>query len=382
MQADILHLALTCRELSEVGLAAAYNAPRFGNRRLSPLLAFQKFLKMDPAYGAHVRVLKLTDVKESLFDAVDENWLYTILVNCLLEELHLRGSAFLTDKTLMGLSNVACPTLKLLDISQTENISADGIIKLVSMFSYLETLNIEECRGISDQTLKMISEWSPLLKTLRLKDASITDAAFTLAPHCLNLWQRLESVSLKACARIGDQAVLSLCLHCPDLKSLSLQNCLKLTNVSIHHLASKPFAHIDFRGCRFQNLPLSVLDQLLSSSATTLRSLAMSYKLLDQHRTVKFEIEDTFRKLQSLEILTFEDIDEKTPHNIINSLASRWVPTLRWMYLYRVTYTTDWIATGMYTTVESQPLVIDHAFVNRFNQVYGKRCKMILKSQG
>ncbi|KAI8850062.1 hypothetical protein BC829DRAFT_171818 [Chytridium lagenaria] len=124
------------------------------------------------------------------------------------------------------------------------------------MFSHLETLNLEGCRAVSDSVLKAIAISNPILKSIKLQFAPVSDDMFAFIFQSLGAWNGLERISLKSCVRIGDATIANLCTFCLNLKEITVFGCQKLTIASVNAMSKRKFTLIDIRGSQIPNLPL------------------------------------------------------------------------------------------------------------------------------
>ncbi|KAJ3115063.1 hypothetical protein HDU96_001227 [Phlyctochytrium bullatum] len=378
-QENILNLGLACKGLLDPSLALLYRHPDFDTLFRSSIDTFKLFLDALPQNGHLVVVLNVNGLTAMAFEEsnFETAWLKSVNFYCTnLQELRCRECSILSDGSISnGMKAFRC--LNALDISMTQNLSMAAACRLLALCPNLTHLTMEDKSGLSDEYFKKAISCTPKLTALKLRECNISDASVELLAQLRQ--SKLERLTLSLCRRITDHSIRALSHHCPTLHHLKLNGCTKLTLPTITLLSHLPLTRLDLRGCRsLHDMPFPLLETFLTSLAPTLGDLALSYRTIDRHRTVKFDLEPIFKRLRGLQRLTFDDIDEKTPNNIIYNIAAYWVPSLRVVRLYRVAYSTDVFA-NLYTTVETHALCVDEAFVRRFNDLFGRRCRMFLQ---
>jgi hypothetical protein len=95
----------------------------------------------------------------------------------------------------------------------------------------LQSLSLNNCRGVTDTGLITISNQCTGLQSLDLCDCNlIIDASIiSISNHCTGL----QSVNLCGCDNITDASIISISIHCTRLQSLSLFFCNQITDASI-----------------------------------------------------------------------------------------------------------------------------------------------------
>lgn len=124
----------------------------------------------------------------------------------------------------------------------TKKLSMRGLLKDCHLRKLLHpkthSLNISSC-DISDQGLQDVRTCKALIKldlnANRQPRNNITpEGIIKLAESCV----KLQTVSLRRCVRLNDDAVVALATHCPYLTNLNFGGCYQLTDKSLSILAS------------------------------------------------------------------------------------------------------------------------------------------------
>uniref|UniRef100_A0A7N0V0C4 F-box/LRR-repeat protein 15-like leucin rich repeat domain-containing protein n=2 Tax=Kalanchoe fedtschenkoi TaxID=63787 RepID=A0A7N0V0C4_KALFE len=216
-----------------------------------------------------------------------------------LESLNLNGCQKIGDQGIEVISS-ACPNLKVFSIYWNVRVTDKGIIHLVQNSRHIIDLNLSGCKGISDESMRWISEKYAHLESLnltrcvKLTDAglqqilvkcytlrtlnlyalsSLTDDAYkkiSLLAHLRFLdlcgaqnlsdeglshiakCKNMVSLNLTWCVRITDQGVITIAHGCKNLEFLSLfgivgvtDNCLEALSMS----CSNSLTTLDVNGC-------------------------------------------------------------------------------------------------------------------------------------
>ena len=106
---------------------------------------------------------------------------------------------------------------------------------------------VDLAEHISDASLRYVSQRYPHLRSLALsRRGDVRDAAYAA---CLCILKR--DSNLRACARLGDAAILQLCQSCPELAALDLSSCSMLRASTLCALAQTcpGLRHLDVSYC-------------------------------------------------------------------------------------------------------------------------------------
>jgi hypothetical protein len=141
-----------------------------------------------------------------------------------------------------------CPNLQSVELSNCRGTSDDTIIMLAERCQHLRSLhltgNISKLNRfqITDRGIERLAEVHPNLDSLTLEQCyHITDISIKkVAEKC----PKLNSLNLRSCINITDASIVRLSKGCPHLHSLHLSDCDKITDLSIIKVAEKyPHLH-------------------------------------------------------------------------------------------------------------------------------------------
>uniref|UniRef100_A0A7N0TDZ8 F-box domain-containing protein n=1 Tax=Kalanchoe fedtschenkoi TaxID=63787 RepID=A0A7N0TDZ8_KALFE len=136
--------------------------------------------------------------------------------------LNFTGAAGLQDRSILPLVTT-CKYIDRLNLSGFENLTDLAVYEVVMLRgTSLQVLNLEGCRGVTDKCMGEI------------------------ARHCL----ALKELNLSGC-RISDSGVVQLAFGRFTLQTLSLKNCLLLTDSSVQYLVmlGRSLSTLDVRNC-------------------------------------------------------------------------------------------------------------------------------------
>ncbi|VDI09504.1 Hypothetical predicted protein [Mytilus galloprovincialis] len=139
---------------------------------------------------------------------IDDDGIIEIAKSCRhLTLLTLNGCTELRDESLFAIGE-HCHSLREIDFSYCSNITFSGVYFLINSCPNLNSLILSFCNGISHANLKESSQ---------LTNGNI----LICGSH-----SHLKELILRYCTHITKEAVLILVDLCPDLRKLSLSNCL------------------------------------------------------------------------------------------------------------------------------------------------------------
>lgn len=210
---------------------------------------------------------------------VTDKALLTLSINCpYVEELGLQGCSNITDTGLISLAN-GCKRIKFLDLNKCSNvgdtgvssvakacssslitlklldcykIGDDSILSLAEFCHNLETLIIGGCRGISNESIKLLASACKInLKILRMDWCmNISDSSVSCL---LNGCRNLEALDIGCCEEVTDAAFNDLENEGDrlSLKVLKVNNCPRITLTLIQILVDKCnlLEYLDVRSC-------------------------------------------------------------------------------------------------------------------------------------
>ncbi|CAK9139106.1 unnamed protein product, partial [Ilex paraguariensis] len=126
--------------------------------------------------------------------------------------------------------------LQSLDVSDCRKLTDKGLSALVEGCRDLRTLHVSACRFVTDELLRALSKYCHKLEELSLQGcANITDAGLTvLVDGC----QRIKHLDVNKCSKVGDVGISSVSKACSSsLITLKLLDCYKVGDESILSLA-------------------------------------------------------------------------------------------------------------------------------------------------
>ncbi|KAK6114971.1 hypothetical protein DH2020_007240 [Rehmannia glutinosa] len=130
-----------------------------------------------------------------------------------------------------------CHDLQELDLSKSFRLTDRSLYALARGCPDLVKLNISGCSAFSDNALGYLTGFCRKLKILNLCGCvrAATDRALKAIGYNCN---KLQSLNLGWCDRVGDEGVKSLAYGCPDLRALDLCGCVLITDESVVALAN------------------------------------------------------------------------------------------------------------------------------------------------
>ncbi|KAK6132242.1 hypothetical protein DH2020_034025 [Rehmannia glutinosa] len=130
-----------------------------------------------------------------------------------------------------------CHDLQELDLSKSFRLTDRSLYALARGCPDLVKLNISGCSAFSDNALGYLTGFALKLKILNLCGCvrAATDRALKAIGYNCN---KLQSLNLGWCDRVGDEGVKSLAYGCPDLRALDLCGCVLITDESVVALAN------------------------------------------------------------------------------------------------------------------------------------------------
>lgn len=152
---------------------------------------------------------------------------------------HLRSVTFsdCDDRSIKIISRMT--RLQGLKLTGCKKITTKGLKHLKN--TPLNTLSLEGCSGISDDSLNCLSEL-PLQELLLGDCIRITDDGLQ---HLQNL--PLRKLGLEGCSKITDSGMLYLVSH--DLETLHISYCSYITDLGLKYLEGMPLKELSLLGC-------------------------------------------------------------------------------------------------------------------------------------
>lgn len=186
-----------------------------------------------------------------------------------LRELRLANCELLDDDAFLALpSGRTFDHLRILDISNSLNITDRAIEKIIDVAPRLRNLVLQKCRNLTDAAVYAISKLGRNLHFLHLGHCGhITDDGVKrLVANC----SRIRYIDLGCCTNLTDDSVTKLAML-PKLKRIGLVKCNQITDASVIALANanrRPRVRRDAQGNVIQ-------DQF--TTASSLERVHLSY---------------------------------------------------------------------------------------------------------
>jgi len=220
-----------------------------------------------------------------------------------------------------GLAHLAqCSTLTHLSLSGCQRITPPVLERVLKSVGKLKVLSVGGMTALEDKNVQSILAAAPTITQLILNSCSkITDAGVKyVGERCAN---QLVELELGYCAAISDDAVQVLALHCPNLTSLNLYGCFKLTDRSLEWLGRDgggKLRKINLGMCR--GLSDQGIRFLLEGKKNCAKSLEW-LNLYDCTRLTKDAIIRVAKlcvKLRHLELCGLDSLEEKTINDLLS----------------------------------------------------------------
>ena len=266
-----------------------------------------------------------------------------------LQTLSLSRCSSMSDDSshLLHLLN-SCSQLTNLNLCRCRKISNQSfsLAALAPSISNLMKLDLSCIASLSDASARAILEKTPLLDTLYLVDCSFlsNDTISIVAENC---GERLEKLYISNCGLVSDIGILSVALHCSNLKVLNVSRCNLVTSLSISSIAihCKKLNTLYLAQCenisgRIVKLLKENSENLLSLdfSSTTGQietdSLPEKLNVLDLSKKTYQEIKQATKlKYLKLLILSEADINDK---QLSKMIVKANYPHLEWLVLAKI----------------------------------------------
>ena len=144
----------------------------------------------------------------------------------------------------LGFLAINCPNLQTLDLRAYEKITDQGLAKLT--LAKLTSLILDYCKEITDKGLAFLAINSPKLQFLELAYCEkITDQG--LAQLVLPQLTNLNLTGPKE--DITDLGLFFLMKNCPNLTSLNVSFCKKITDKGLERLSLSKLTSLDLQQC-------------------------------------------------------------------------------------------------------------------------------------
>ena len=198
----------------------------------------------------HKDVPSLTSLNLSNCKDISNSSLVTIAIRCKnLETIDLSGCTKITNEGLANLASLG--KLKHLNLRSCRQISDPGIGQLCGALSEvssqqpppaassLDSLSLQDCQKLSDESLRYISQGLRNLKRINLSFCvSITDTGLKSLAKVASL----EDINLRSCDNVSDIGIGFLAEEHQRLAKLDVSFCSNVTDASLRHMAGSGLA--------------------------------------------------------------------------------------------------------------------------------------------
>jgi F-box and leucine-rich repeat protein GRR1 len=151
-----------------------------------------------------------------------------------LRELRLAHCVRITDNAFNNLPSISFESLRILDLTDCNELQDNGIHKIIDAAPRLRNLVLAKCRQITDRGIMAITKLGKNLHYIHLGHcARITDVG---VQSLVRLCNRIRYIDLACCTNLTDQSITQLATL-PKLKRIGLVKCQNITDVSIYALA-------------------------------------------------------------------------------------------------------------------------------------------------
>jgi len=132
-----------------------------------------------------------------------------------------------------------CSNLTTLNLNGCQRITPVVIENILKDCKSIHTLAIGSMTTLEDKSLVSILRAGSQIKQLYLNnDSKLTNLAVEAAAKLLNT--KLEELEIAYCANIDDDAIIHLAKNAPNLTSLNLYGCYKITDKALQALSTLP----------------------------------------------------------------------------------------------------------------------------------------------
>ncbi|KAK7099182.1 uncharacterized protein [Littorina saxatilis] len=334
-QLDLFHVTLSCKQLHCIALdpnlwkRVTVRKKPMSNEWLSEIAKRHPVsMAMIQCHGDNVSENTLRDFFKEIAPKVEE-----------LNFSRCSKGKLIGDEILLHAST-HCRHLTHVDASWC-HVTDVGLTALAGCCHRLESLCLNGCQQISDESLKAVVEkHGASLRVLELFGCfSLTPISFRhLAEHCtflltLNMGQcykisdshmitlsaslsRVETLDLRGCKKLGDNSIRKIVKNCRRLRHLTLANCPLLSNAAVVEIATylPDIRSLDVCGC---NLISDTSLRTLASNCYRMTSIDISSTSCT-HKSVLM-LAESCRNLESAKFNFLADIHDTSLSKLIKS---------------------------------------------------------------
>uniref|UniRef100_A0A8C1UY73 F-box/LRR-repeat protein 2 n=1 Tax=Cyprinus carpio TaxID=7962 RepID=A0A8C1UY73_CYPCA len=185
-----------------------------------------------------------------------------------LRHLDLTSCVSITNHALKALSE-GCRMLENLNLSWCDQITSDGIEALSRGCTSVKALFLRGCTQLDDTALKHLQKHCPELMIINMQSCTMTALWFVcLAASFIHIacvflrileaarCSHVTDAGFTVLARVTDNTLVQLSIHCPRLQALSLSHCELITDDGIRHLSSSVCGQDRLQVVELDNCPL------------------------------------------------------------------------------------------------------------------------------
>uniref|UniRef100_A0A8C3HNK5 F-box and leucine rich repeat protein 13 n=1 Tax=Chrysemys picta bellii TaxID=8478 RepID=A0A8C3HNK5_CHRPI len=173
------------------------------------------------------------------------------------------------DKTLINILKKWRPYVVRLNLRGCSSLHWPSF-KSISECKNLQDLNVSECQGLNDESMRLISEGCPALLYLNLSYTDITNGTLRLLSRISDAGLRsflegssgtkLRELNLTNCIHVTDASLMKIAQRCHNLAYLNMRYCESVTDAGIEALGNMTsLISIDISGTTVSDMSLAAL---------------------------------------------------------------------------------------------------------------------------
>lgn len=152
-----------------------------------------------------------------------------------LKVLNLSFCCRVTDSGVRYLAKM--PSLRKLDVQMCQNISDIGIGYLAEGSARLSHLDVSFCERITDDSLIHISQGLFQLQSLSMCNCNITDEGIS---KMVRTSHDMDTLNIGQCKHVTDVSLQDIANYLKKLKAIDLYGCLNITKHGLHQIMQLP----------------------------------------------------------------------------------------------------------------------------------------------
>lgn len=192
---------------------------------------------------------------------VTDKALLALSVDCpYLEELGLQGCSNITDTGLISLAN-GCRRIKFLDVNKCSNVGDTGVSSVAeACSSSLRTLKLLDCYKIGDDSILSLAEFAHNLETLIIGGCrGVSNESIKLLASACKI--NLTNLRMDWCMNISDSSVSCLLNDCRNLEALDIGCCEEVTDAAFNDLENEG-DHLSLKVLKINSCPRITLTSI------------------------------------------------------------------------------------------------------------------------